>query len=221
MKNVRRRSRLNIMSAASMRLAVFLFAISIANAAASDQIVGRWRTLKTSQGGIGEVYKFLPNGDVVYSPGAIVETTYRVEGDQLWIHGSNAGESEEKLKIKWLGENKLRLEPPSGSTRREDKVSDLTRRGERGNSKDPIIGEWTGTRDMGGRTLDMLWCFYPDGKSLFLMPFTHQPGHYTVKESTIRIELPEKTIERQFEINGDVLTLTDASGTGESRLKRF
>jgi hypothetical protein len=220
MKNIGRGSPLNIVCAGYMQLTLFLLAIGCANAAPLDQIVGRWRSLETSKGGIGVIYQFRANGDVDYSPGAVVETTYRIEGNQLWIHDANAGGSEQKLKIKWIGENKFRLEPQSGSTG-ETAVSELTRKGERRDSKNPIIGEWTGTQDMRGHKLPMIWLFYPEGKSLFLMPFTPQHGHYTVQESTLRIELSTNTIERKFQVNGDVLTIAEPSGTGQSRLARF
>lgn len=205
----------------SVRLTLFLLAIATANAALSDQIVGRWRSLETSKGGIGAIYEFHANGDVDYSPGAVVEMSYRVEGDQLFLPASNAGGSERKLKIRWVGENKFRLTPQSGSPG-DSAGSELTRKGERANSKNPILGEWTGTQDMRGHKLDMLWFFYPEGKSLFLMPFTPQHGHYTVKDSTIRLELPDTNpIETKFEISGRVLTMVNRSGNGQSRLARY
>jgi hypothetical protein len=205
----------------SVRLALFLLAIATANAALSDQIVGRWRSLGTSKDGIGAIYEFHANGDVDYSPGAVVEMTYRVEGDQLFLPTANAGGSEQKLKITWLGDNKVRLAPQSGSPG-DSAGSELTRKGERADSKNPILGEWAGTRDMGGHKLDMLWFFYAEGKGLFLMPFTPQHGHYTVKDSTIRLELPNTNpIQTKFEISGNVLTMGNPSGNGQSRLARY
>jgi hypothetical protein len=217
--SIERRSR-HIVCTRSIRLGLFLLAAGWANAATSDQVVGRWRSLKTSKGGIGAIYEFRPNGDVDYSPGAIVASSFRVEGDQLWIHDSSSGGSEQKLKIKWIGEDKFRLEPESKS-KGETKRSELTRKGQRADPKNPIVGEWTGTQDMRERKLAVLWLFHPDGKSLFLMPFAPQRGHYKVQKSTIRIELPIGTIIRTFEINDDVLTFADPSGPGQARLARY
>ena len=46
-------------------------------------LIGRWRSVETSKGGIGAVYHFHADGTVDFSPGAIVDMPYRVEGDQV------------------------------------------------------------------------------------------------------------------------------------------
>jgi hypothetical protein len=64
---------------------LILFTLSLAtaqppspNAAAS--LIGRWRSTQTSMGGIGAVYQFRADGTFDFSPGAIVDMPYRMEG---------------------------------------------------------------------------------------------------------------------------------------------
>src|ERR1022692_2443326 len=48
-----------------------------------QNLLGRWRSLKTTKGGIGSMLIFHSDGGFEFSPGAIVEMTYRIEGGQL------------------------------------------------------------------------------------------------------------------------------------------
>jgi hypothetical protein len=50
---------------------------------ASTKLLGRWRSLETSKGGVGAMFEFRKDGVVDYSPGVVVEMKYRIEGDQL------------------------------------------------------------------------------------------------------------------------------------------
>src|SRR5229473_5716400 len=98
------------MSLAVIRSTVLLPLVLLCASAddtSSGQIVGRWRSLETSKGGIGAMYGFHANGVVDFSPGAVVEMPWRIENDQLVLPSATVGGPEQKKSIKWLGENKV------------------------------------------------------------------------------------------------------------------
>ena len=179
------------------------------------QIVGRWRSLETSKGGIGATYEFHADGAVDFSPGAVVEMPWRMEDGQLLLPSGGVDGSEQKLTLKWLGENRVQF--VSGNSTADE----LTRKGDRSDTN-PIIGEWMGTRDMGGRKLEMHWFFYSAGKGLFLLPFVSQHGHYTITNRTLHVEMPNTNAQDfKFELKDNALTLSKPDGSGEYRYARY
>ncbi len=201
----------------SIVLPSILFFLLCASAAesASDQIVGRWRSVETSKGGMGAMYEFHANGTFDYSPGAVVEMPWRIENDELVLPPGTAGGPVQKKTIVWLGENKVQF--IEGGSNEE-----LTRSGDRSDVGNPIIGEWIGTREMSGRKLEMHWFFYPEGKGLFLLPFLSQHGHYTISNSSLEIEMPNSSpVDFKFQVEGEVLTLVKLEGRVESRFARY
>ena len=80
----------------------------------SASIVGRWRSLETSKGGIGAMFEFRSDGTVDFSPGAVVETQWRIENNQLILPSATTGGAEQKYTLKWLGDNKLSLGSEAG-----------------------------------------------------------------------------------------------------------
>jgi hypothetical protein len=201
----------------------FLVCVSIighpcvsAQQSSSAGIVGRWRSSETSKGGIGAMYEFLADGTADFSPGVVVEMTWRIEKDQLLFPPSGAGEPEEKRTLKWLGDNKVSLVTggnPGGA--------ELTRASNRVDASNLILGEWIENREMAGRTLQAHWFFYPGGKGLLLMPFVIQHGHYTITGSVLHFEIPNNTsVDYKFELNDNALTLFKPEG-GEYRYARY
>lgn len=185
-----------------LALADFLFAVEV-----PSKLVGRWRSLEISHGGIGALLEFHADGSVDFSPGAVVEASYRIEGNQLILPSDTKAGPEQKMTIEFVGEDKLHFRPP-GNNAAEPKSVELVRKGARPDSSNLLIGEWNGTRDLGGRQVEMRWLFYPSGKSLLLIAFYTDHGHFSVEGAKIRFELPrEKLPEGHFDIDGDVLKL--------------
>ncbi len=153
---------------------------------------------------------FRPGGRVDFSPGAVVETTYRVEGNEIIFPPPTINGPEMRQKFAFDGPNQLRLagEP-------------LTRRGTSPDPQNLILGEWVGTREMEGHRMEAHYLFYPAGKSLFLLPFQTAPGRYTINGAVMRLELPaRRPAEGKFQIDGDTLTLPGPSGSG-ARFRRY
>jgi hypothetical protein len=177
-------------------------------------IVGRWRSVETSKGGIGVIFEFHSDGTVDFSPGAIVEMQWRIENDQLILPSATEGGPEQKQTLKWLGDNKLSL--GSGAD-----VVELTRAGERTNAEIPILGEWIGSREMDGHKLEFRWLFSSGGKGLFLMPFVTQHGSYTISGSALHLEVPQVNSEFRLEVTDSLLTLSKPDGSHADRYARY
>src|SRR3974377_1991113 len=91
-----------------LMFAVCLPAIA-AQTPASSSVVGRWRSLATSHGGIGAIFEFHPDGVVDYSPGAVVESDYRIEGDEVVLPPATKTGPEQRQTVEWLGDEHFRL----------------------------------------------------------------------------------------------------------------
>lgn len=152
------------------------------------------------------MFDFHPDGTLDYSPGAVVESRYRIDGDELILPPATVQGVEFRQTIEWSGENTLRL-------RQAQEVAELTRQGPRSDPANPIFGEWTGKRDMNGQTLTTHWFFYPGGRSLLLVPFLTQHGKYWTTGTTTRIEMPNRpAVEGPYRLDQDVLSVPGPTG---------
>lgn len=186
-----------------------------AQQSSSAGIVGRWFSLERSKGGIGEVCEFRSDGTVDYSIGAVVDMPWRIENNQLILPPATTDGPEQKYTLKWLGDNKLRLET-------EGNVTELARVGDRSDPVNPIIGEWIENREMGGRNFEAHWLIYNGGKLLFLMPFAIQHGSYTISGSALHLKIPGlKKPEFRFKLADNSLTLSDPEDGQESHYARY
>jgi hypothetical protein len=168
--------------------------------------LGRWRSLETSKGGIGAMYEFRPNGAIRFSPAAVVDMSYRLESNHLFLPPATVGGPEQDWTLEWVNGNQLRTW--AGQTyveyRRVGTVSDPSR---------PIIGEWTGTRQVEGRNLTVTLAFAATGKLLMLMPFTSQNGAYSVKGGRITASFaPQGTLNGTIQVSNDILTIDRGDG---------
>lgn len=181
----------------------------------SASIVGRWFSLERSKGGIGEVCEFRSDGTVDYSTGAVVDMLWRIENNQLILPPATIDGPEQKYTLKWLGDNKLRLETEGG-------VTELSRVSDHPDSGKPIIGEWLEKREMGGQDMEAHWLFYQDDKLLFIMPFKIQHGTYTISGSSLHLKIAGlEEPEFRFKLADNSLTLSDTEGGRESHYARY
>jgi hypothetical protein len=185
-----------------------------AQQSSSASIVGRWRSLETSKGGIGAMFEFRSDGTVDFSPGAIVEMRWRIENNQLVLPPATVGGAEQKYSLQWLSNSKLGLKTEAG-------VTELTRVGDHSHADKPILGEWTEHREMDGLNLEAHWLFYLNSKLLFLMPFAIQHGSYTMSGSALHLKVPHLNPESRFEMKDNLLTLSELEGGHEDRYVRY
>src|SRR5262249_2913570 len=93
---------------------------------APPDLLGRWRSLETSKGGIGSMLTFHANGVVDFSPGAVVEMSYRIEGGELVLPPATTTGPEQRQHMEFSGDNQLRLTTKAGG---ESATVNLTRNG--------------------------------------------------------------------------------------------
>jgi hypothetical protein len=195
-----------------MRLASFALVAIAAVAQFPPGLVGRWRSAETSSGGLGAMFEFFKDGTFNFSAGAVVETKYRIEGNQLILPSGTINGPEQRLTMEWVNADHMVL---NGS-------ETLSRQGTSHDTTNPIVGEWTAPRETGGVKSEVRWFFEPDGTGLLLYPFKWQKGSYSVKNGTIRIEYPgSQPVEGPFRFDGTLLTIPSSGKTGKSQLKRY
>jgi hypothetical protein len=188
-----------------------------AQLSSSASIVGRWRSLETTKGGIGAVLEFRSDGTADFSPGAVVEMPWRIENGQLILPPDTDRGAERKTNLKWLGDNKLNLE-------NEASVIELTRVGDHVDVRNPFVGEWIENRETAGRYLVAHWLVYNGGKLLLVMPFAIQHGSYTISGSALHISFPTWTSTPgnfRFKLADNVLILSEPKGGNESHFARY
>jgi hypothetical protein len=187
------------------------------SAAPSANLVGRWRSLESSSGGIGALFGFHEDGSLDFSSGAVVELPYRLDRDILSLPPDEK-DSATKNRVKFVDENHVQLIcEVQGKTH----IQELRRHGSAPDTKNPILGEWTSKREDLGRDVEATEIFYPTGKCLTLIPFIWQHGRYIITDDTIRLEVPNRTTTQgQFKLEGDTLTLPRPHG-GADRFARY
>ena len=156
--------------------------------------------------------EFFKDGTLNFSAGAVVETKYRIAGNQLILPSGTINGPEQRLAMEWVNTDHVIL---NGS-------ETLSRQGTSHDTINPIVGEWTASRDTAGVKSEVRWFFEPDGTGLLLYPFKWQKGSYSVKKGTIRIEYPDsQPVEGPFKLDGALLMIPSLSKTGKSQLKRY
>jgi hypothetical protein len=180
----------------------------------SASIVGRWRSLETTKGGIGQIWKFGSDGTFDFSVGAVVNMPWRIENNELILPSATIDGPEQKYTLKWLGDNRLRWEAEGG-------VAELARVGDRSDPDNPIIGEWIENREMGGRNLEARYLFYARGEVLLLIPMAIEHGSYTISGSTLHLKQGAQTSESGFKLADNLLIISAPKGGQNSRYARY
>jgi hypothetical protein len=192
---------------------VWIGALALSATLAAQQpqsIVGRWRSVETSRGGIGAMYEFRADGTFSFSPGAIVDMPYRVEGDQIVFLASPATGPEQKSKLEWTGQNTFQMETIA-----------YTRQGAARDATHPLTGEWTGAGQMDGRKIERRFIFDGAGHCLMLMPFLTQNGIYTARAGNLAARIHgASALSGPFSVANGVLSIHRANGK-ITKLKKY
>ncbi len=176
----------------------------------TPELLGRWRSAEVSTTGLGTILHFQPGGTVDYSPGAVVEMTYRIEGKEIIFPPDTIKGPEMRQPLEFNGQNQLRLA----------KVT-LQRQGPAPDAGNPILGEWRGKLEAKDGPPEAFYFFYPGGKCLLLLPFQTTPGRYKINGSSMRLEIPgQPPAEGAFQVTADSLTIPGAGKT-RLRLRRY
>jgi hypothetical protein len=189
--------------------------LSSARAAEAPPLAGRWLSVERSDGGIGALYEFRADGSFQFSPGAIVEMPYRLEGDQLILPSATKGGPEQKSTLEWSGKSRFRM------TANGQSGNFYQRQGTQIDQGNPLVGEWLGSNQMDGRKIESRFIFDASGTCLLLVKFTVQQGSWSVNEGNLAARINGTTaLEGKLEISGNFLTLY-RSGGRVTKLKRY
>jgi hypothetical protein len=195
-------------------LLVVLAALPLATAQPPAlNLIGRWRSVETSKGGIGAIYQFNADGTLEFSPGAIVDMAYRVEGDQLILPPGTTTGPETKSTLAWPTDNVLRI---STQGQREE----YQRQGA-ADPSDRLLGEWLTSREMDGHKMPAEMFFYPGGKSLLVIRFTTDKGRYSVANGRLVGEFGGRIgLDGPFDFADGILSI-HRSGGRITKLARY
>ncbi|HEY4089436.1 MAG TPA: hypothetical protein VGM43_26085 [Bryobacteraceae bacterium] len=176
----------------------------------TQTIAGRWRSVETSHGGIGGLYEFRADGTFSFSPGAIVDMPYRLEGNQIVFPPSTTTGPEEKSKLEWNGRDAFRMDDIA--YRRQGSAPDATQ---------PLKGEWTGRFQMDGKNMERRFIFNGDGHCLMLIPFLTQNGIYTVRGGNLAARIDgASALSGTFSFANGVLAIHRSNGK-ITKLKKY
>jgi len=117
------------------------------------------------------MYDFASDGTVRFSPGAIVQEQYRLEGDRLTFTPSDGP----AFSVSWNGDDHMALTVAGGG------LEAYTRLGVQRDPANKLVGEWTGTRDMEGKKVVVHWIFREDSTAVFMIRFLTEAGRYSVQ----------------------------------------
>lgn len=131
----------------------------------APSILGRWRSVTTTKGGIGAVYDFRSNGAAHYSSVALVDMDYRLNATVLTLGGQSIG-------IGWHQDGRLQFNFGN------DVVEDFTRQGQPPSAQEPLLGEWSGTRMMQNHAIPVTMQFHSGGRSLMVLFLKTHAGRY-------------------------------------------
>ncbi len=163
------------------------------------------------------MFEFHADGAVEYLTGAVVDLSYRVEGDHLISRESAKSDSELREIMKWVGADKVQFQASASVGEGQEFV----RTGPQKSTTEPLLGEWLGSREMDGRKLKVLRLFQPGGKMLLMIPFMTQQGRFSVAEQQLTLNLQGRpALPLRFKLTDGVLALTTADAK-ESKYQRY
>ena len=177
--------------------------------AQDESIVGKWESVARNQGGLGLTFEFHPDGSIGITPGAMVDFTYRLDGDRLvmsFIEPGTGEVSEHAVAVRFKGDSMTQADPESG-----EKVR-YSRLGEAEADAPPIVGAWSFKHYTGGKALQV---YTADGHGHLRVPLRTDRGTYTLAGDTLRIVTRKRTVEMHCVIDGTTLTLRSPEGPPE------
>lgn len=200
-----------------MRLFLLLSAAALMMGAdLPDAVLGRWRTVNVTKGGLGAMYEFKTGGVVLVRPGAIAPGTYRIEGNELVLPPLTEGGPENRQTMD------MRVPGQVTCYKGQAKSMEMARVGKTPPGKPTLVGEWVAMREMDGQKMEMRMFFYANGKTLFLLPFQTQQAKYSVENGRMTIALPDgKTAEGPFTGSATALSIPSVRSGTQVKLQRY
>jgi len=187
-----------------------LVAVPDTGRAQQDGLTGRWRSTEVSPSGVSAIFEFHPDNRIDSYSAAISEGRYRLVGTDTILFQSKNGE--EKQEVEWDSQDRARIEDEAAG-----KSVELARIGKISESKNPLTGEWSTTREWNGTKYPARVSFFSDGKVLWVVTLRTEHGRYSVQSKSIRLEITGRpALEGSFVLTENRLTLPNPKGGGSS-----
>jgi hypothetical protein len=188
-------------------------------------VIGRWRSLETSRGGIGAIVTFHEDGRFEFSPAAVVQSRYRRDGNRLILPPGTINGPEQIYVIESVTAEKMRM-------RMRGRTDDITfsvefmREGKVENTEDLVLGTWLPEQNSTSRGDDNrrgLWQYRKDGTALLIAPFRTDRGSYKIDGNQMRLEIKGRpSVKGKFRWEGnDVLVIPQLGSNGQLRVERY
>jgi hypothetical protein len=146
---------------------------------------------------------------------AIVDEKYRLVGTDTILLQSGNGH-EEKQEVEWDSQDRARIEDEAAG-----KLMELVRLGKIPDRKNPMVGEWSTTREWNGKKYPARALFLPDGRVLWTTILRADRGRFSAEGANLRLEISGRpAVVGNYSITGDSLTLPNPRGGGSS-FERF
>jgi hypothetical protein len=177
-------------------------------------LIGRWRSTEVSPTGISAVFEFHGDNQLDSYSAVISDQKYRLVGTDTILLQS--GNRQEKQELEWDNQDRARIEDEAAG-----KSIELVRLGKIPDSKSPLTGEWSTTREWKGTKYPARAFFFPDGKVVWITTLRAEHGHFSIQDRSVRLELPgHPLVEGSFVLSEGSLTLPNPKGGGSS-FERF
>jgi hypothetical protein len=135
-----------------------------------SKLLGKWRSVTMSKGGIGALLDFRPGGRFDYIPAAIVPGRYSVEEQRLTMTDSDGEQT--VMNIEAISTETLRLGVPKAGS------LDLKRVGRPEDPEHLLLGVWVTVQAMEGLPSRGYYYFRSDGTETFTVPFRTDQCQY-------------------------------------------
>jgi hypothetical protein len=192
-----------------------IFLIPVPGWSQQDQLIGRWRSSEVSPAGVSAVFEFHSDNQLDSYSAVVSDGKYRLVGtDTILLQLDKS--HEEKQELEWDNQDRARIEDEAAG-----KSIELVRIGKIPDSKNPLTGEWSTTREWNGAKYPARALFLPDGKVVWITTLRAEHGRYSVQNKSIRLEIAgRQAVEGSFALAGNRLTLPNPKG-GASSFDRF
>ncbi len=188
---------------------------------ANELIIGKWVQTERTKGDLGGIFIFYEDGKSTVIFGAIVESKYIIEGDNLIeIYQGNRSKNE-TIKYSFLVDNENLTIKKLDSRHPKDCNVELKMDRINGSKEihKSIIGKWTYEHCTGGKALVQ---YTTDGRKLLCVPMVYETGHYILEDENLTIKMENgRSYTRQVKIEKEKLTLLKTKDKKEEIYDRF
>lgn len=165
----------------------------------STQLVGLWESAAKSKGGIGHAMELRADGTFVEVTTVIVDTYYRVSGDQVLLSEKPGGATLTSMPLD-LGDETPEVEKKWGP-----RVGSRERVSLREPGQEPIVGVWRYQHPTGVLAFER---YTADGQMSLRLPLKSSQGCYSLDDAKLTLKLNGREMKASIESRDEHLKLT-------------